>query len=190
MGISNKRIVVGISGASGVIYGLEMLTQIKGLGYEGHLIISGAAKKIISIETKYSIENFESLASRVYEEDDMTAPVASGSFITRGMVIIPCSVKTLSSVANSYNNNLMTRAADVHLKERRPLILVVRETPLHTGHLKLMLNASKMGAIILPPIPAFYHDPKDISELIKQTVGKCLDSMGIPHDIFPRWEGL
>ena len=186
----SRRLVVGISGASGAIYGLEMLKYLKKLGYKSHLIVSNNAKKIISAETKYSVDHFESLASRVYEEDDMTAPIASGSYLTRGMVIIPCSIKTLSSIANSYNNNLISRAADVHLKERRPLILVVRETPLHSGHLKLMLNASETGSIILPPIPAFYHKPKNISDLIKQTVGKCLDSLGIHNDLFQRWEGI
>ncbi|MBN2059534.1 MAG: UbiX family flavin prenyltransferase [Deltaproteobacteria bacterium] len=190
MGANDKRLVVGISGASGVIYGLEMLKQLKELDYESHLILSNAAKKIISVETEYSVDHFESLASRIYQEDDMTAPIASGSYITMGMVIIPCSIKTLSSITHSYNNNLMTRAADVHLKERRPLVLVIRETPLHSGHLKLMLGASEMGSIILPPIPAFYHKPKNISDLVNQTIGKCMDSLGIPNDIYQRWEGV
>ena len=183
----NKRLVVAISGASGVDYGFEMLKQLRRLGYESHVIISSAAKKIISIETSHTVEAFKQQASRIYEEDDMTAPVASGSYLTKAMVVIPCSIKTLSSVANSYNSNLIARAADVHLKERRPLVLVVRETPLHSGHLRLMLNASEMGAVILPPTPAFYHHPQDISDIVKQTVGRCLDSLGIHNNLFKRW---
>jgi 4-hydroxy-3-polyprenylbenzoate decarboxylase len=182
-----KKLIVGISGASGVIYGLEMLHILKGLGYESHLVLTGAAKKNILIETNQPIRAVEKAASHVYDEEDLTAPIASGSFLTHGMVVIPCSIKTLSGIANSYNSNLLVRAADVTIKERRPLILVVRETPLHQGHLKLMLAAASMGAVILPPVPAFYHHPQNILDLIHHTIGKVLDGLQIPNQLVQRW---
>lgn len=182
-----KKLVVGISGASGVIYGLEMLKALKDLGIETHAVISRAARTNFRIETRHAIEEVEQAATRVYAEEDIAAPIASGSFLTMGMVVIPCSIKSLSGIANSYNTNLLVRAADVTLKERRPLVLVVRETPLHQGHLKLMLAAASMGAVIMPPVPAFYHHPETIQDLIHQTVGKVLDSFHIPHQLFQRW---
>ena len=185
-----KRIVVGITGATGVIYGVRLLEVLKDLSIEAHLIFSDAAKQNISIETDLSVRHVEDLAYKVYDVKDLAAPVSSGSFRTYGMVIVPCTIKTLSGVANSYNDNLMVRAADVMLKERRRLILVVRETPLHKGHLELMSKVADLGGIILPPVPAFYHAPRNIEDLIDHTVGKILDLMDIDHSLFKRWEGI
>ncbi len=184
-----KRIIVGISGASGVTYGLHMLRALKELGYEGHAVISKGARKVFELETDIPIEEIKAAAAYLYDEEDLGAPISSGSFITGGMAVIPCSVKTLSGIANSYNANLLVRAADVTLKERRPLVLVVRETPLHQGHLHLMMTAASYGAVILPPIPAFYHHPKTIDDIISHTVGKVLDCFHIPHQLYRRWEG-
>jgi 4-hydroxy-3-polyprenylbenzoate decarboxylase len=187
MGDASKRIVVGISGASGVIYGLEMLKVLRDLGYESHVVLTEQARHNFLLETDHSPEEVEQAASRLYDDHDLEAPISSGSFITRGMVVIPCSIKSLSGIANSYSTNLLVRAADVTLKERRPLVLVVRETPLHRGHLELMLAAASQGAVILPPVPAFYHQPKTITDLIHQTLGKVLDCFNIQHQLFCRW---
>jgi flavin prenyltransferase len=186
---TGKQIVVGISGASGVIYGFETLKTLRRLGYETHVIITRGARQNFLLETDYTLKELEEAADHLYSEDDLGAKMSSGSFLTMGMVVIPCSIKTLSAVANSYNTNLLIRAADVTLKERRTLVLVVRETPLHAGHLKLMLAAANAGAIILPPVPAFYHKPKSIQDLINQTIGKVLDCFGIQHKLFQRWGG-
>jgi 4-hydroxy-3-polyprenylbenzoate decarboxylase len=180
-------IVVGISGATGAIYGVRFLEVLKEKKMETHLIISPTAKKILIEETAYTVESVKTLASSVYEDEDLAAPVSSGSFKTDGMVVIPCSIKTLSGIAHSYNENLLTRAADVTLKERRKLVLVVRETPLHQGHIELMLQASRTGAILFPPVPAFYFNPKTIEDLINHTIGKILDLFGIDHNLFVRW---
>jgi 4-hydroxy-3-polyprenylbenzoate decarboxylase len=182
-----KRIIVGISGASGVIYGVTVLKTLAELGIETHLVMTQAAVKNLMIETRYRVDELESMASHVYDVEDIGAPVASGSFKVDGMVIAPCSIKTLSAIANSYSHNLLVRAADVMLKERRRLILLVRETPLHEGHLELMSKVTKMGGIIMPPVPAFYHLPKTIEDLISQTVGKVLDLFQIDHHLFKRW---
>jgi len=181
------RIIVGISGATGSIYGIRLLQVLKEKKLETHLVITSTSKKIILEETPYSIHEVESLASTIHEEGDLGAAISSGSFKTDGMVVAPCSIKTLSAIANSYNANLLTRAADVTLKERRNLILVIRETPLHAGHIDLMLRASRMGAILLPPMPAFYFHPKTIDDVINHTVGKVLDLFGIEHHLFERW---
>ena len=157
---------------------------------ETHLIISEAAKQIIAGETGWAIPQVESLASYVYDTQDIGAGISSGSFETEGMVICPCSVKTMSAIVMSFNDNLLIRAADVTLKERRRLVLVVRETPLHSGHLKSMAELSERGVIILPPMPAFYHCPKTIDDLVNQTVGKILDQFKIEHHLFERWKGL
>jgi 4-hydroxy-3-polyprenylbenzoate decarboxylase len=186
-GLMSKRIVVGISGASGVIYGARLLEVLKNTDYETHLIISESGKLNIQIETQYKPADIESMADRVYDHKDMAAALASGSFITQGMVVVPCTIKTLSGIANSYNENLIARAADVCLKEKRKLVLVVRETPLHKGHLRLMTLAADMGAHILPPVPSFYHEPKSIEDIIDQTIGKIFDYLGIQHDLFKRW---
>ena len=183
----SKRLVVGISGASGVIYGLEMLKALKELGYESYVVLTEQARHNLLLETDHSPEEVEKTASRLYDDHDMAAPISSGSFLTRGMVVIPCSIKSLSGIANSYGANLLVRATDVTLKERRPLVLVVRETPLHRGHLELMLAAASQGAVILPPVPAFYHKPETITDLIHHTVGKVLDCFRIPHNLFQRW---
>ncbi len=182
-------LVVAITGATGVIYGVEMLRVLQGLGQETHLILSEAAGLNLGIETEYSLDEVRSLASVVYPNKDVGAAVASGSFRTRGMIVAPCTVKTLSAIANSFTYNLVVRAADVTLKERRPLVLLVRETPLHKGHLELMARAADCGAVILPPMPAFYHKPATIMDLIHQTIGKALDQVGIEHQLFKRWSG-
>ncbi|MCM2283632.1 MAG: UbiX family flavin prenyltransferase [Desulfobacula sp.] len=183
-----KRLIVGIAGASGVIYGVRMLEVLKNRGIETHLIISEAGKLNIRIETDYDVDEVLAMADITYSNKQMAASVASGSFQTMGMVIAPCTVKTLSGIANSYNENLLIRAADVQLKEKRKLALMFRETPLHVGHLRLMTQAAEMGAHIVPPIPAFYHHPKTIDDIINQSVGKVLDYMGIEHDLFKRWD--
>ncbi len=184
-----RRIVIGITGASGVIYGIRMLEHLKGENFEKHLILSEAAKKNIQIETTYSVDEVCGLADYVYSNSELTAPLASGSFLTDGMVIVPCTIKTLSGIANSYTNNLMIRAADVTLKEKRKLVLVVRETPLHKGHLQLMAAAADLGAHILPPVPSFYHKPQTIEDILDQTIGKIFDYFTIGHNLFKRWAG-
>jgi len=186
-GTMPKRIVVGISGASGVIYGIRILGLLKETDYETHLILSEAGRLNIQFETDYQPADVEALADHVYKPSDAAASLASGSFLTEGMVVVPCTIKTLSGIANSYNDNLLVRAADVTLKEKRKLVLVVRETPLHKGHLHLMTLAADMGAHILPPIPSFYHHPKTIEDIIDQTIGKIFDYFGIAHDLFKRW---
>ena len=183
----SERIIVGITGASGALYGVRSLQFLKEKGLETHLIISRAGKQVIELETDYKVRDVEAMASYTYDDGDLGGPVASGSYLTGGMVIAPCTMKTLSGVANSYAGNLIERAADVTLKEKRKLVLVVRETPLHKGHLRLMSEAADMGAHILPPIPAFYHRPVTIDDIIDQTVGKILDFLGIEHDLFRRW---
>jgi flavin prenyltransferase len=182
-------LVVAITGATGVIYGVEMLRVLKNLGQETHLILSEAAGMNLAIETDYTLEDVKALASVVYNNKDVGAAVASGSFRTRGMIIAPCTIKTLSAVANSFTYNLVVRAADVTLKERRPLVLMVRETPLHKGHLDLMSRVADYGGLILPPMPAFYHKPETIMDIIHQTVGKALDQVGVEHNLFQRWTG-
>lgn len=182
-------LVVAITGASGVIYGVEMLRVLKELGQETHLIVSDAACKNFAIETEYSLTEVKALASVVYDNNDIGAAVASGSFRTRGMIVAPCTIKTLSAIANSFTYNLIVRAADVSLKERRTLVLMVRETPLHKGHLDLMSRAADYGAVILPPMPAFYHKPESLMDVIHQSIGKALDQVGIEHNLFKRWSG-
>ena len=185
-----KRLVVGISGASAAIYGIRLLETLQSLEVESHLVITEPAREIITLETDYDVANVQALATHVHSVRDIGASIASGSYKTDGMVIIPCSVKTLSAVANSFGNNLLLRAADVTLKERRRLVLVVRETPLHAGHLRLMQQVSEMGAIIYLPVPAFYSLPKTIGDLIDHTVGKILDLFDIEHGLLDRWDGL
>lgn len=185
-----KRLIVGISGASAAIYGIRLLEVLKETDVETHLVISSAARKIIRMETDFTVEEVEAMADYVYDIDDLGAAIASGSFKTDGMVIIPCSIKSLSAIAHSYSANLLLRAADVTLKERRRLVAVVRETPLHKGHLQLMLRATEMGAIIFPPLPAFYHRPKTVEDIIDHTVGRVLDLFDIDHALFTRWGGL
>ncbi|RLA83240.1 MAG: 3-octaprenyl-4-hydroxybenzoate carboxy-lyase, partial [Deltaproteobacteria bacterium] len=169
------RIIVGITGASGVIYGVRLLEVLRDLKVEAHLILTEAARKNIQIETSLTVEDVKGLAHKVHDVKDLAAPVSSGSFVTSGMVVAPCSIKTLSAIAHSYNDNLLVRAADVTLKERRRLVLLVRETPLHLGHLELMAQVARLGGVIMPPVPAFYHRPRSVEEIVDQTVGKVLD---------------
>ena len=182
-----RRIIIGISGASGVIYGVEILRLLADQDIETHLIISEAGKKNIEIETNYRVSDVEGMARYAYDNRDIGAPMTSGSFLTDGMMVVPCTIKTLSGIANSYTGNLLVRAADVTLKEKRKLVLVVRETPLHKGHLRLMTMAADMGAHIMPPMPAFYHKPKTIEDIIHQTIGKLFDYFDIQHNLFKRW---
>jgi len=182
-----RVIVVGISGATGVVYGVRTLQALAACGVETHLVVTQSALKNFMIETDYTFEKLASLASVTYDVDDIGAPIASGSFHADGMVIAPCSIKTLSAVANSFNYNLLVRAADVTLKERRRLVLAVRETPLHEGHLELMARVTRMGGVVMPPVPAFYHKPKTIDDIIDQTVGKMLDLFSIDGGLFKRW---
>ena len=184
-----KRLIVGISGASAAIYGIRLLEVLRERDVETHLVITPVAKEIILLETDFTVEEIEAMATYAYDIDDMGAAIASGSFKTDGMVIIPCSIKSLSAIANSYSANLLLRAADVTLKERRRLVAVVRETPLHRGHLQLMLRLTDMGAIIFPPLPAFYNRPKTIEDIIDHTVGRVLDFFDIDHTLFERWGG-
>jgi len=187
-----KRLIIGISGASGVIYGIRLLAVLRDVpNVETHLVMSAAAGITIGLETDYTPAQVAALADVVYRFEDIAAAISSGSFKTEGMVVIPCSMKTLAGIANSFSDNLLLRAADVVLKERRRLALVVRETPLHLGHLRLMTRVTEMGAIIAPPMPAFYHRPKSLDDLINQTVNRVLDLMGIdlPEDLFTRWTG-
>jgi len=187
-----QRLIVGISGASGAIYGIRLLEILQKLPeIDTHLIISKAAKRTIVLETDYKVDQVEKLANEVLPDHDIAASVSSGSYKTSGMVVIPCSIKTLSGIANSYADNLLVRAADVVLKEQRKLVLVLRETPLHLGHTQLMTRSIEIGATLLPAMPAFYHRPSTIDDLINQTVNRVLDQFDIelPDDLFERWAG-
>lgn len=185
----NKPLIIAITGATGVIYGVELLRALKQLNVPRHLVLSEAAARNLHIETEYSARDVCALADTVYSNKDVGAAIASGSFRTAGMIVAPCTVKTLSKIANCCTDNLIARAADVTLKERRTLVLMVRETPLHKGHCMLMATAADMGAVILPPLPAFYHMPRSIMDIIHQSVGKALDQVGVEHDLFRRWNG-
>lgn len=189
-GESTRRVIVGITGASGAILGIRALEMLRALEIETHLVLSPAARITITQETEYSVSDVLARANTTYNYQDIGAAIASGSYLTSGMVVIPCSIKTLSAIANSYADNLLTRAADVILKEGRPLVLVVRETPLHRGHLRLMQLASEAGAVIFPPVPAYYSKPKNLDESITQTVGRVIARLGIPNQGYPSWQGL
>ncbi len=187
-----KRIVIGISGASGAIYGIRLLQVLREVPtVETHLVLSSAARRTIGMETNYSVEEVETLADRTHRTSDIAASISSGSFRAAGMIVAPCSMKTASGIATSYSDNLLLRAADVMLKDRRPLVLLVRETPLHLGHLRLLVQVAEMGAIVMPPVPAFYHRPISLEEIIDQTVNRSLDLLDVEleQDLFPRWEG-
>ena len=187
-----KRLIVGISGASGAIYGVRLLQVLRDVaGVETHLVMSQAARQTLSLETDLSLRDVQALSDVVHDARDIAASISSGSFKTAGMVILPCSIKTLSGIVNSYTDTLVTRAADVVLKERRPLVLCVRETPLHLGHLRLMTQAAELGAVVMPPVPAFYHRPTSLDDVINQTVNRVLDQFDIdlPEDLFTRWQG-
>ena len=188
---SLRRLIVGISGASGVIYGIRLLQVLRQGGeIETHLVLSAAARATIAQETNWKVSDVEALASAVHHPNDIGAGIASGSFVTLGMVIVPCSIKTLSAVANSYSADLMSRAADVCLKEGRPLILCVRESPLHVGHLRLMTQAAENGAIIMPPVPALYGNPSSLDEIIDGTIGRILLRLGIDNELYTQWKGM
>ena len=189
MADSIRRLVVGISGASGSILGVRLLELLQPLPVETHLVITQAACKTLSLECQCTCEQVRALATRVYADDDLSAPIASGSFHTDGMVVIPCSIKSLSGIANSYTSNLLVRAADVTLKEGRSLVLVVRETPLHRGHLRLMSLAAEAGAVIFPPVPAFYTHPQSLEAILDQLIGRVLKRLGIENDFYQPWDG-
>ncbi|MCB6777903.1 UbiX family flavin prenyltransferase [Citrobacter europaeus] len=187
-----KRLIIGISGASGAIYGVRLLQVLRDVSdVETHLVMSAAARQTLALETDLSVRDVQALANVNHDTRDIAASISSGSFQTAGMVILPCSIKTLSGIVHSYTDGLLTRAADVVLKERRPLVLCVRETPLHLGHLRLMTQAAEIGAVIMPPVPAFYHRPQTLDDVINQTVNRVLDQFGIslPQDLFTRWQG-
>lgn len=186
----SRRIVVGISGASGAIFGiraLEMMGAIEDV--ETHLVISSGARTTISMETDRTADEVAALADVVHKESNLAASISSGSFATDGMLVAPCSIKTLSAIATSYADNLLARAADVTLKERRPLVLLFRETPLHLGQIRLMAQATEAGAIVMPPVPAFYHRPRTIEDIVDQTVGRALDQLRLETPEVSRWSG-
>ena len=183
-----RRLIVGVSGASGSAYAyraLQVLRDCKDI--ETHLVVSRQAARTIELETDKSVKDFEALADTVYDHDDLAAAISSGSFITEGMLVAPCSMGSASAIAYSLNANLLVRAADVCLKERRKLVLMVRETPLHTGHLRTLTQLSEIGAVIMPPLPALYAHPKSVDDIIAHGVGKALDQFGIEHKLFERW---
>jgi flavin prenyltransferase len=187
-----RRIIIGVSGASGAIYGIRLLEVLQGVpDVETHLVISTAGAQTITLETDFTPAQVAAMAGVNYRFNDIAAAIASGSFKTDGMIVIPCSMKTLAGIAHSFSDNLLLRAADVVLKDRRRLVIVPRETPLHLGHLRLMLQLVEMGAIVAPPMPAFYHRPQNIDDIVNQTVNRLLDIMGVelPQDLFTRWQG-
>ena len=187
-----RRLIVGISGASGTVYGIRLLEVLRGVpDVETHLVLSPSARRTILLETDHSVEQVEALADRTYRSSDIAAAISSGSFRPAGMVVAPCSMKTVSGIATSFSDNLLLRAADVVLKERRRLLLLVRETPLHLGHLRLLVQAAEIGAVVMPPMPAFYHRPATLADVVDQTVNRVLDMLDIELDLdlFPRWQG-
>jgi flavin prenyltransferase len=184
------RLVVGIGGATGAIYGIRLLEVLRGApGVETHLVVSREARRIIGEETDYPVEQVEALATAVYDDRDIGAALASGSFRTAGMVVAPCDPGTLAALAHSLAGTLIARAGDVTLKEGRPLVVVVRETPLHLGHLRAMLALAELGGVVLPPLPAFYPRPRTIDDVVNHTVGRVLDRFGIPHQLVEEWTG-
>lgn len=185
--LKKDRVAVGISGASGVAYGIRLLEALSALGAESHLVMSKAAEMTIAYETPFKPKQVAAKADRTYAIGDIGAPLASGTFKTKGMIVAPCSVRTMSEIATGVTTTLLTRAADVALKERRPLVLMVRETPLHLGHLRTMTALAEMGAIILPPVPAFYAEPRTLSDLVDQMVGRALDFLGYDWPLARRW---
>jgi 4-hydroxy-3-polyprenylbenzoate decarboxylase len=185
-----RRLIVGISGASGVVYGVRILQVLQGSGIETHLVMSDSAKMTLATESDLSVKAVEALATEVHNAKNIGATISSGSYKTMGMVIAPCSIRSLSEIAYGTTSSLLTRAADVVLKERRRLVLMVRETPLHKGHLRALLQASENGAIIMPPVPALYARPESLDDMINHTVGRCLDLFDIDTDLAKRWAGM
>jgi 4-hydroxy-3-polyprenylbenzoate decarboxylase len=184
-----KRLIVGISGASGAVYGIRLLEVLRDSTVETHLVMTDTARRVALLETGRTPEQVEALADLYYSTHDLEAPVASGSFCTAGMVVAPCSIKSLSAIAHCFSETLLVRAADVALKERRRLVLVVRETPVHLGHLRLMTAVTEYGAVVLPPAPGFYHAPQTLEDVVDHTVGKILDQFDLEHSLYKRWEG-
>ena len=185
-----KRVVVGITGASGSIYGIRLLEILRRYAdVELHLVLSRSGKRTLVAETDWSVADVENLAHHGYDNGDIGATLASGSFRTAGMVIAPCSIKTAAAVAACYADTLISRAADVTLKEGRPLIMLIRETPLHVGHLKMMLALAEMGAVVLPPMPAFYNRPKELDDIVNHTIARVLDRLDIPQSLVGEWQG-
>jgi len=186
-----RKIVVGVTGASGSLLAIRTLEALRHVSdVETHLVMSGEAGRTLELEVPgRHAQDVERLADVVHRNDDLAAPISSGSFLTAGMIVVPCSMKTASAIANSYNENLLTRAADVTLKERRRLVLLVRETPLHVGHLRMLVQLAEIGAVVLPPIVGFYTRPRTIEDVVDHIVGKALDQLGVEHDLFPRWSG-
>jgi 4-hydroxy-3-polyprenylbenzoate decarboxylase len=188
--MKTKRLVVGISGSSGAILGIRLLEMLRPTEIETHLVVTPSARLTIPLETDWKVDDVLALADHVYRQQDIGAAIASGSFATLGMVVAPCSIKSLSAIANSYSADLLTRAADVTLKEGRPLVLVVRETPFHRGHLRLMTLAAEAGAVIFPPVPAFYPRPKSLDDVVNDLVGRILARLGIDNALYTEWKGL
>ncbi|HEX7434615.1 MAG TPA: UbiX family flavin prenyltransferase [Anaerolineaceae bacterium] len=188
--MKTKRLVVGISGSSGAIIGIRLLEMLRPTDIETHLVVTPSARLTIPLETDWKVDDVLALADHVYRQQDIGAAIASGSFATLGMVVAPCSIKSLSAIANSYSADLLTRAADVTLKEGRPLVLVVRETPFHRGHLRLMTLAAEAGAVIFPPVPAFYPRPKSLDDVVNDLVGRILARLGIDNALYTEWKGL
>lgn len=185
-----RRLVIGVTGASGVIYGVRLLQVLHRMpDVETHLILTRRARETLGRETRWTAEEVEKLAGTSHPPEDLAAAPASGSFLTDAMAVVPCSMRALSAIAHSYNNDLLVRAADVILKERRRLVLVPRETPLHAGHLELMLRAARLGAVVLPPMVAFYHQPRTLEDVVDHTVARVLDHLGVAHELCRRWGG-
>lgn len=184
-----RRIIVGISGATGIAYGIRLLEALRQSEVESHLVITRPGLMTLSYETDMSRDQLHELADVVYAENDVGAAISSGSMITLGMIVAPCAVKSVAEIASGATQTLLTRAADVTLKERRRLVLMVRESPLHTGHLRTLTKASEIGAIIMPPMPAFYPQPETIDDMVGHTVGRALDLFGIEHNLLKRWTG-
>jgi flavin prenyltransferase len=187
MSSSTRRLIVGISGASGIVYGIEALRILKACGFETHLIMTRSAQITLAHETSVKVAEVNQLASVVHRVEDIGAAISSGSFRTMGMLVAPCSVRTMSEIATGVTSNLLTRAADVVLKERRRLVLMVRETPLHLGHLRTMASLAEMGAVIMPPVPALYAKPASIAQMVAHSVGRALDLFGIDTGLVKRW---
>jgi len=185
-----RRLIVGISGASGIVYGVRILQVLQHSGIETHLVMSESARMTLSTELDMGVKEVEALATEVHSAKNIGATISSGSFKTMGMVVAPCSIKSLSEIAYGLTSGLLSRAADVVLKERRRLVLMIRETPLHSGHLRTMLQASENGAILMPPVPALYARPKSIDDMVNHTVGRCLDLFDIETDLVKRWAGM
>jgi len=186
-----KQLIVGISGASGVIYGIRLLEALRSIDtVETHLVMTKSAQVNIAVETDWAVNDVKALADHLHSNKDIAASIASGSFNSAGMIVVPCSIKTLSAIANSYADSLLVRAADVVLKEQRRLVLVPRETPLHTGHCKLLLKACQIGAVIAPPMPAHYIKPQSVDDLVDHHVGRLLDLFGLESGLVKRWQGL